>query len=110
MDIELATVALGALAQRTRLETFRLLVRTEPEGMAAGDAARALAVAVFESLWIPVVPVALWRLATRRGPLRFAKMPHRSLPFTDPSTRRPATDPHIGDGGLVAIASGSARQ
>ena len=44
MDIELAIIALGALAQRTRLETFRLLVRTEPEGMAAGDAARALAV------------------------------------------------------------------
>ncbi len=42
---------------------------------------RALAVAVFETLWIPVVPVALWRLATRRGPLRFAKMPHRSMPF-----------------------------
>ena len=42
MDIELAIVALGALAQRTRLETFRLLVRTEPGGMAAGDAARAL--------------------------------------------------------------------
>ena len=71
---------------------------------------RAVAVAAFESLWIVVVPVALWRLATRRGPLRFAKMPHRSLPFTDPSTRRPATDPHIGDGGLVTIASGSARQ
>ncbi len=48
---------------------------------------RALAVAAFESLWIPVVPVALWRLATRRGPLRFAKMPHRSLPFTDLNER-----------------------
>ena len=49
---------------------------------------RAVAVAAFESLWIVVVPVALWHLATRRGPLRFARMPHRSLPFTDPSTRR----------------------
>ena len=49
---------------------------------------RAVAVAAFESLWIVVVPVALWHLATRRGPLRFARMPHRSLPFADPSTRR----------------------
>ena len=42
MDTELAIAALGALAQRTRLEAFRLLVRAEPDGLAAGDAARAL--------------------------------------------------------------------
>jgi ArsR family transcriptional regulator len=42
MDMGMAIAALGALAQRTRLETFRLLVRAEPGGMAAGDAARAL--------------------------------------------------------------------
>lgn len=37
-------LALAALAQTTRLETFRLLVRHEPEGLAAGDIANHLAV------------------------------------------------------------------
>ncbi|TAK48072.1 MAG: transcriptional regulator [Xanthobacteraceae bacterium] len=36
--------ALAALAQPTRLETFRLLVRREPEGMAAGEIARSIGV------------------------------------------------------------------
>lgn len=36
--------ALAALAQTTRLEAFRRLVTAEPEGLAAGDLARALAV------------------------------------------------------------------
>jgi DNA-binding transcriptional ArsR family regulator len=36
--------ALAALAQPTRLETFRLLVRQEPEGIAAGELASLLAV------------------------------------------------------------------
>lgn len=44
MDQENAILALAALAQPTRLETFRLLVTQEPEGMAAGDIARALVV------------------------------------------------------------------
>lgn len=35
---------LGALAQVTRLEVFRLLVRHEPDGLAAGDIARQLGV------------------------------------------------------------------
>lgn len=39
-----AIIALGALAQGTRLEVFRLLVRHEPEGMAAGEIARQLEV------------------------------------------------------------------
>lgn len=42
MDTELAIVALGALAQGTRLDVLRLLVRHEPEGMAAGAIARQL--------------------------------------------------------------------
>jgi len=37
-------LALAALAQTTRLETFRLLVRHEPDGLAAGDIANQLAV------------------------------------------------------------------
>lgn len=42
MDINSATTALAALAQPTRLETFRLLVRAGPDGMAAGEIARRL--------------------------------------------------------------------
>ncbi|MDE3813148.1 helix-turn-helix transcriptional regulator [Sinorhizobium meliloti] len=44
MEQENAILALAALAQSTRLETFRLLVRHEPNGLPAGDIARTLAV------------------------------------------------------------------
>lgn len=44
MEAEEAIAALAALAQPTRLETFRLLVRREPDGVAAGELARSLAV------------------------------------------------------------------
>ncbi|MDP3801973.1 metalloregulator ArsR/SmtB family transcription factor [Brevundimonas sp. BR2-1] len=44
MESEDAILALAALAQSTRLETFRLLVRHEPEGLAAGEIANQLAV------------------------------------------------------------------
>ena len=44
MESEDAILALAALAQPTRLDVFRLLVKREPEGMAAGDIAKALAV------------------------------------------------------------------
>ena len=42
MDPELAIAILGALAQNTRLDTFRLLVRHEPDGLPAGEVARRL--------------------------------------------------------------------
>jgi DNA-binding transcriptional ArsR family regulator len=42
MDNEAAISALGALAQGTRLDTFRLLVRHEPDGLPAGEVARLL--------------------------------------------------------------------
>ena len=42
MRTDSAIAALGALAQATRLDVFRLLVRHEPDGMAAGDIARQL--------------------------------------------------------------------
>lgn len=42
-DIE-AIAALAALAQSTRLDTFRLLVQREPEGVPAGELARLMAV------------------------------------------------------------------
>src|SRR5512140_3770817 len=44
MESEAAIVALAALAQSTRMDVFRLLVKHEPEGLAAGDIAKALAV------------------------------------------------------------------
>lgn len=44
MDNEHAILSLGALAQGTRLDTFRLLVRHEPGGLLAGEIARQLAV------------------------------------------------------------------
>jgi DNA-binding transcriptional ArsR family regulator len=44
MDQIEAISALAALGQSTRLETFRLLVRNEPEGIPAGELARAMAV------------------------------------------------------------------
>jgi DNA-binding transcriptional ArsR family regulator len=44
MENEEAVLALAALAQPTRLQAFRLLVRHEPDGLAAGDLARLLEV------------------------------------------------------------------
>lgn len=44
MESEDAILGLAALAQATRLDVFRLLVKHEPDGLAAGDIARALAV------------------------------------------------------------------
>src|SRR5258708_37578925 len=43
VESEGAILVLAALAQSTRLDVFRLLVKHEPEGVAAGDIARALA-------------------------------------------------------------------
>jgi ArsR family transcriptional regulator, arsenate/arsenite/antimonite-responsive transcriptional repressor len=44
MESEETILALAALAQPTRLDVFRLLVKHEPEGLAAGDIAKTLAV------------------------------------------------------------------
>jgi Helix-turn-helix domain len=44
MDNIEAIVALSALAQATRLDTFRLLVKKEPGGVPAGELARLMAV------------------------------------------------------------------
>jgi DNA-binding transcriptional ArsR family regulator len=44
MESEQAILALAALAQSTRLGVFRLLVKHEPSGLAAGEIARAIAV------------------------------------------------------------------
>jgi ArsR family transcriptional regulator, arsenate/arsenite/antimonite-responsive transcriptional repressor len=44
VESETVILALAALAQSTRLDVFRLLVKHEPAGLAAGDIAKALAV------------------------------------------------------------------
>jgi DNA-binding transcriptional ArsR family regulator len=44
MESEVAILSFAALAQSTRLDVFRLLVKHEPEGLAAGEIAKALAV------------------------------------------------------------------
>ncbi len=44
MELSRAIEALAALAQESRLNVFRLLVRQGPAGVAAGDIARALAI------------------------------------------------------------------
>jgi len=44
MESEQAILALAALAQSTRMSVFKLLVKYEPEGLAAGDIARLLEV------------------------------------------------------------------
>ncbi len=42
MEMNNAVTSLSALAQESRLEAFRLLVRAGPEGLPSGDVARAL--------------------------------------------------------------------
>ena len=42
METKSAIAALASLAQETRLEAFRLLVRHEPDGLPAGEIARQL--------------------------------------------------------------------
>jgi DNA-binding transcriptional ArsR family regulator len=44
MDNNAVIDALSALAQTTRLDTFRLLVSREPDGVAAGELARLIAI------------------------------------------------------------------
>lgn len=44
MEQKQAIAALGALAQESRLTVFRLLVRSGPDGLAAGDIAERLGV------------------------------------------------------------------
>lgn len=44
MDKTQSLLALGALAQETRLEVFRLLMRTAPDGLFAGEIAERLGV------------------------------------------------------------------
>lgn len=68
MEKETAIDALSALAQPTRLEVFRLLVRQEPEGLPAGDIARRLQVPHNTmSAHLAILTRASLVLAERRG-------------------------------------------
>ena len=44
METDQAVLIFSALSQPTRLEVFRLLIENEPEGLAAGEVARRMAV------------------------------------------------------------------
>ncbi len=46
--------------------------------------ARSLRAALFSMVWLAAVPGALWRLATRRGRVRYDKMPHVGLEHVGP--------------------------
>ena len=76
MDIQNAVVALGALAQETRLQVFRLLVQAGEEGLAVGRIAELLGtgiglkVGLLTSIpWIATVIMlyAVTRYADRKG-------------------------------------------
>lgn len=68
MDTQDALESFAALAQETRLAAFRLLVREEPEGLAAGEIARRLAVPHNTlSAHLGVLSRARWVVSFRRG-------------------------------------------
>ena len=51
MDITDTVKALSALAQESRLNAFRLLVRSGPDGLAAGDARAEFLAHEFKGCW-----------------------------------------------------------
>lgn len=68
MDITCAINSFAALSQETRLEAFRLLVRQEPEGVAAGEIARRLSVPHNTmSAHLSVLARAGWVVSQRRS-------------------------------------------
>ena len=79
METEEAILALAALAQSTRLEVFRLLAKHEPDGLAAGDIARAGGASKHDvrssvdldarGPGVLTAPQPLYRLPCKSGPL-----------------------------------------
>jgi hypothetical protein len=61
-----------------------------PSAERLGRAARA---ALFSAVWLGAVPGAMWRLATRRGHVRYDKMPHQGPGPADPVTAAAAGKP-----------------
>ena len=71
MEKQLVVAALAALAQETRLDVFRTLVKAGPEGVAAGDIAEELQVpAATLSFHLKELRSAGLALCERRGRLR----------------------------------------
>jgi hypothetical protein len=50
---------------------------------------RSVRAALFGAVWLGAVPGALWRLATRRGRVRYDKMAHAGLEMTHPAGAAP---------------------
>ena len=71
MDIQTATVALGALAQEHRLALFRMLVQAGEDGMAAG--------AIADKLGIPNSSLSFHLTQLRSAGLVTQERRHRSL-------------------------------
>ncbi len=68
METNKAIDSFAALSQETRLEAFRLLVRHEPEGLAAGEIARRLSVPHNTmSAHLAVLARAGWVVSKRRS-------------------------------------------
>jgi len=68
MEISSVIESFAALSQETRLEAFRLLVKHEPEGLAAGEIARRLAVPHNTlSAHLAVLARAGWVVSRRQG-------------------------------------------
>lgn len=68
MDTSNAIDSLAALSQESRLKAFRLLVRAEPEGLAAGEIARRLSVPHNTmSAHLAVLSRAGWIVSQRRS-------------------------------------------
>ena len=51
--------------------------------------ARVTVEALFNGLWLAAIPGAMWRLATRKGPVGYDKMAHGTAPPAEPI--RPGT-------------------
>jgi ArsR family transcriptional regulator, arsenate/arsenite/antimonite-responsive transcriptional repressor len=74
MESSSAVVALSALAQENRLDVFRLLVQTGPDGMAAGDVA--------ERLEIPPATLSFHLAQLRQAGLLSMRRDGRSLIYS----------------------------
>ncbi|HEY2609788.1 MAG TPA: metalloregulator ArsR/SmtB family transcription factor [Reyranella sp.] len=74
MESSSAVAALSALAQENRLDVFRLLVQTGPDGMAAGDVA--------ERLEIPPATLSFHLAQLRQAGLLSMRRDGRSLIYS----------------------------
>jgi len=74
MESSSAVVALSALAQENRLDVFRLLVQTGPDGLAAGDVA--------ERLEIPPATLSFHLAQLRQAGLLSMRRDGRSLIYS----------------------------